>query len=68
VAYSTQVDEDSDGLESFARAELDRAARGLAAPREPVRGEVVDGALAALVIARDAQFWAAIDAGGSAHE
>ena len=68
MAYSTQVDENSDALGAFARTELDRAARSLAEQTEPVRGEGVDGALAALVTARDARFWAAIDAGGSAHE
>jgi hypothetical protein len=68
VAISTQVDEDSDAVKAFARAELDRAARWLAEQREPTHGEPVDGSLAALVAARDAQLWAAIDTGGSAHE
>jgi hypothetical protein len=68
VAFSTQVDEDSDAVGAFARAELDRAARNLAEQREPVRGEMVGGSFAALVTARDAQLWAAIDSDGSAHE
>jgi hypothetical protein len=68
VAFSTQVDEDSDAVQAFARAELDRAARRLAEQRELVRGEVVDGSLAALVTDRDARLWAAIDSDGSAHE
>ncbi len=66
--FSTQVEEDPDALDTFARAELDRAARSLAELREPVRGEVTDGSFAARVTARDAQFWAAIDSDGSAHE
>ena len=65
---STQVEEDFDAAEVFARAELDRVARDLAEQREPVRGEAVGGSLAALVSARDAQLWASIDSGGSAHE
>lgn len=74
MAFSTQVDEESDAVGAFARAELDRAARSLAEQREPVRGEMVDGslaalaALAAIVTARDAQLWASIDSDGSAHE
>lgn len=68
MAFSTQVDEESDAVGAFARAELDRAARNLAEQREPVRGEMVDGSLAAIVTARDAQLWAAIDSDGSAHE
>ena len=67
MAFSTQVDEDSDAVGAFARAELDRAAQNLAEQREPVRGGKVDGSLAALVTARDAQLWAAIDSDGSAH-
>jgi hypothetical protein len=68
VAFSTQVDNGSDAVEAFARAELGRAARGLAEQREPVRGEVDDGSLAALVTSLDAQLWAAINSVGSAHE
>ncbi len=68
MASSTQVDEDRDAMDAFAKAELDRAARSLAERREPVRGEVADGSLATLVTARDTQLWAAIDTGGFAHE
>ncbi len=66
MAFSTQVDEDSDAVETLARAELDQAARRLAEQRDPVRGEVIVGPLAALVAACDAQLWAAIDSDGSA--
>ena len=68
MAFSTQVDKESDALEAFAREEMDRAARRLAKRRDLVRREAVDGSLAALVTARDAQLWAAIDSDESADE
>ena len=64
----TQDAGDVDPVETLARAELDRVARDLVAHRESVRGDPVDGSLAARVAARDAQLWAAIDSPNSAHE
>ena len=64
----TQDAADVDSVETLARAELDRVAGDLVAHRESVRGEPGDGSLAALVAARDAQLWAAIDSPNFAHE
>lgn len=76
MAVAHQVEGDVGEVMAFARAELERVARDLAAGREsrltehaPARAEEpFRGSLAALVAERDAQLWSAVGAGGPAHE